>query len=104
MIATGFALAQNTSPYCEGYFAAGAGDSAANGCYRIVHGTGTYELNDNHHLYAFEGIWRIGKHSVNVSYVAKAKSGEPPLSSDSWDCGGDGHNAGGGACPPPSLR
>eukprot|EP01052_Picozoa_sp_SAG31_P030366 SAG31_NODE_3109_length_4665_cov_2.150022_4_plen_199_part_00 len=73
---------------CNGYAVSGAGSAEVNGCYRQK--GATYVRDSSHTLYAWKGVWRLGKtghHGRQVVYIGAAVSTLPP-ESHSGGCGG----------------
>ena len=80
-------------PSCKGFLVSGAGSSDVDGCYHYASGCSDVlrspclVKDQGFELYRYEGVWRLGMHGFNVSYLAAAPSELPPTHGpDDWQC------------------
>ena len=86
---------------CAGYLISGAGSPSVDGCYH-QRTTTLFALDDNHELYSWQGVWRLGCKGENVSYLAATPSAWPPITGGG--CGADGWLQSAGEDPCPAVK
>ena len=116
LVATGIPFPNNLRPTslkvrpritCTGYIVSGAGAPELNGCYvqseHTYDGREIFAKDDEHKLYCWRGIWKLGSPGHNFSYFAITPTPWPP-ESITPKCGTGWEVATGGVVPCPAVK